>query len=83
MKVKSHLLKGLDPDQVVNFKADFVSASILRKRLMEVLTEKIESKRTSVSRDYSNPNWANHVAHAFGYEEAMKEVISILSGVEE
>lgn len=83
MKVKSILLKGLELDQQVNFKADFVSASLLRKRLTEVLNEKIESKRTSVSRDYSNPNWDNHVAHVFGYEEAMKEVISILSGAEE
>jgi len=80
MKVKSSLLAGLDADQVVHFKADFVSASILRKRLVEVLSDKIESKRTNVSRDYDNPNWNNHVAHAFGYEEALKEVISILSG---
>lgn len=83
MKVKSSLLAGLEPDQAKELKADFISAHLLRKRLTEVLTTKIESKRTNVSRDYDNPNWNNKVAHVFGYEEALKEVISILSGVEE
>lgn len=77
--MKSILLKGLEPDQAKELKGDFLSAHILRKRIIEVLNEKIESRRTNVSRDYDNPNWNNKVAHVFGYEEALKEVISILS----
>lgn len=77
--MKSIITKGLEPDQAKELRGDFLSAHLLRKRIIEVLYEKIESKRTSVSRDYDNPNWNNKVAHNFGYEEGLKEVISILS----
>lgn len=77
--MKTILTQGLEPDQAKELRGDFLSAHLLRKRLVEVFQTKIESKRTSVSTDYDNPNWANRVAHIFGYEEAMKEVISILS----
>lgn len=77
--MKLTLLQGLDPDQTKELRGDFLSAHLLRKRIVEVLNTKIESKRTSVSRDYDNPNWDNKVAHVFGYEEGLKEVISILS----
>ena len=81
--MKLTLSQGLEPDAAKELKGRFLEARLLRKRIMEVLNDKIESKRTSVSRDYDNPNWNNHVAHAFGYEEALKEVISILSEKEE
>lgn len=77
--MKSVITKGLEPDQAKELKGDFLSAQLLRKRIVEVLYEKIESKRTNTSRDYDNPNWNNKVAHMFGYEEGLKEVISILS----
>jgi hypothetical protein len=77
--MKSILIQGLEEGQAKELRGDFLSAHLLRKRLVEVLNDKIETKRTKVSRDYDNPNWNNHVAHAFGYEEALKEVISILS----
>ena len=81
--MKTSLTKGLEPDRAQELKGDFLSARILRKRIVEVLTDKIESKRQEVRMDYDNPNWSNKVAHTFGYEEAMKEVISILSEKEE
>lgn len=81
--MKLTLLQGLEKDAIPEMKGRFKEAHLLRKRIVEVLNDKIESKRTSVSRDYNNPNWNNHVAHAFGYEEALKEVISILSEKEE
>lgn len=77
--MKTILIQGLDGDQAKELRGDFLSAHILRKRIVEVLNGKIQSKRTSVSIDYDSPNWANKVAHVFGYEEALKEVISILS----
>lgn len=77
--MKSILTQGLEEDQAKELQGDFLSAHLLRKRLVEVFKTKIESKRTSVSINYDNPNWNNKVAHVFGYEEAMKEVISILS----
>lgn len=77
--MKLTLIQGLPEDQASELKGDFASAHLLRKRIVEVLNDKIESKRNAVSKDYSNPNWSNKVAHTFGYEEALKEVISILS----
>lgn len=81
--MKTSLTKGLEPDRAKELKGDFLSAHLIRKRIVEVLTEKIESKRKEVRLDYDNPNWSNKVAHQFGYEEALKEVISILSEEEE
>lgn len=77
--MKLSLLQGLEKDQAQELRGDFLSAHLLRKRIIEVLHDKIETKRNSVSRDYDNPNWNNKVAHSFGYEEALKEVIGILS----
>lgn len=77
--MKLTLIQGLEEDQAKELRGDFASAHLLRKRIVEVLNGKIESKRTSVSRDYDNPNWSNKVAHVFGYEEGLKEVINILS----
>lgn len=77
--MKSIIVQGLDVDQAKELRGDFLSAHLLRKRIVEVLKNKIESKRTSVSANYDNANWDNKVAHVFGYEEALKEVISILS----
>lgn len=78
--MKSILTKGLEEDQAKEIRGDFISSLLLRKRIVEVLTDKIEAKRTkATSSIYDNPNWANQAAHNFGYEEALKEVISILS----
>lgn len=77
--MKLSLTQGLDEDRKKEIRGDFLSAHMLRKRIIEVLNGKIETKRTSVGTDLDSPNWNNKVAHMFGYEEAMKEVISILS----
>lgn len=77
--MKSIITKGLEPDQVLEMKGDFLSAHLLRKRLVTIFTDKIEEERTKVRLNFENPSWSYEMAKLFGYEEALKEVISILS----
>lgn len=77
--MKSIITKGLEPDQVLEMRGDFLSAHLLRKRLVDIFTDKIEEERTKVRMNFENPSWSYEMAKLFGYEEALKEVISILS----
>lgn len=78
--MKTVWTKSLDKDQAKDVRADFISAHILRKRLTEILEEKIETKRTAIRNDqnYDKPNWSNYVADSIGYERALQEVISLI-----
>lgn len=83
--MKQNWVKGLTPKQKEEVEADFKAGVYLRKRLTELLNEKVETNRTSVRvKDaYSNPNWAFLQADAVGYERALYEVMSLISGDEE
>lgn len=72
--------KGLAPERVTEVRKDFVGSVVLRKRLMELLEDKMRvSRESSISKDaYSNPNWAYLQADARGYERALNEVISLI-----
>lgn len=78
--MKTNWTSGLDKDQARDVRADFISAQLLRKRLTQLLEEKIETKRTALRKDqsYDKPNWQNYVADGIGYERALTEVISLL-----
>lgn len=83
--MKQNWLKGLNPERKKEVTEDFKAGVGLRKRLEEMLNEKVETNRTSVRiKDaYNNPNWAFLQADAVGYERALYEVISLISGDEE
>lgn len=82
--MKTVWIKGLDPDQTKDIRADFISAQLLRKRLTEILEEKINSKRTLIrnSENYEKANWPYLVSDSIGYERALAEVISLLENKE-
>jgi len=84
VKLKSILYVGLDEDQKKDLRADFISAQVLRKRLIKIMEDKIDTKRTSVRNDqnYDKPNWENYVADGIGYERAMYEIISLITSDE-
>lgn len=71
---------GLEKDAAKEVRADFISAQLLRKRLTQLLNEKIDTKRSALRKDqtYDKPNWQNYVADGIGYERALTEVISLL-----
>lgn len=78
--MKTSLIKGLDKDQTKDVRADFLSSHILRKRIVNILQEKIETSRAS-SRSldsYNSPNWPYLQAGLIEREKAYLEVISLL-----
>jgi hypothetical protein len=77
--MKSIITKGLEPDMALEIKGAFTASHRLRKVLIDIFNEKIEEERTRVRLNYENPSWEKEMAKLFGYEEALKEVISILS----
>lgn len=77
--MKTVWTEGLEPDQVIELRGDYVSSRLVRKRLKKILEDKIETKRTTVRKDnYNMPNWANFVADSIGYERALSEIISLI-----
>lgn len=79
--MKTIWTKGLNAEQIVQLKQDFVGGALLRERLSKLLEEKQDSsvKRSRSEDGYSNPNWAYQQADARGYERAISEVISLIS----
>lgn len=84
MKLKTTWYTGLDEGQKKELRADFISAQLLRKRLIKMLEDKIDTKRTAVRNDgnYDKSNWENYVADSLGYERALHEVISLITSDE-
>lgn len=78
--MKVSLTKGLEGDFAKEVRANFKEALVFRKRLEEVLNEKIESARNNarLKSSYDNPNWAYLQADAIGYERGLREAISLL-----
>lgn len=78
--MKTAWTAGLEKDVAKEVRADFISAHLLRKRLTQLLNDKIETKRAAIRKDqsYDKANWHNYVADAIGYERALTEAISLL-----
>lgn len=78
--MKTVWTKGLNAEQVVQLRQDFVGGALLRERLSKLLEEKQNSSiKKSRSEDaYNAPNWAYQQADARGYERALSEVISLI-----
>lgn len=70
----------LEPDQVIEMRGDFISSSLVRKRLKKIINDKIETKRATIRKDtnYDLSNWDCFIADSIGYERALVEIISLL-----
>lgn len=79
--MKTVWTKGLNAQEVIECKAEYVGAARLRDRLRALLEAKADASRkaTLSGNAYSNPNWALVQADAIGYEKALFEVISLIS----
>lgn len=73
--------QGLDKELQVDIRQNFKESLVLRKRLVELLLDKVtSSQRESRSKQlYDNPNWAYLQADKRGYERAMHEIIDLIS----
>jgi hypothetical protein len=78
--MKTVWTKGLNAEQVVQLRQDFVGGALLRERLSKLLEEKQNSsiKKSRSEEGYNAPNWAYQQADARGYERALSEVISLI-----
>ena len=72
--------KGVEKERVKDIRADFKSSIILRKRLIEILEDRIESARNSSRSEdkYDSPNWPYIQAGLIERERAYLDIISLL-----
>lgn len=78
--MKSSWTKGLDEQQQADIVSSYNASTLMRRRLVEILKDKIEtSNKTARSKvTYDNPNWAYLQADAVGYERAIYDIIDLL-----
>jgi hypothetical protein len=79
--MKTSWIQGLNADQKLEMRKEFVGGALLRARLQKLLEDKIDVVRTKSrsSNTYENPNWSLLQADAIGYEKALYEIISLIS----
>lgn len=79
--MKSSITAGLDKDLAAEITENFKHSGKIRRRLIEMLEKDINTKRSQScdSKRYENANWAYYQAHMMGYEEGLRDAISLLS----
>lgn len=79
--MKQSWVKGLDETRTKDVRGDFLSSLVTRKRLIEILEEKINSAEiTSFDREgYDVANWAYKQADLIGYKRALRDVINLIT----
>ena len=78
--MKTSWTKNLSPEHAALAARDFKESKAFRKRMTELLNEKLRMKHseTRTKEGYANPNWAYFQADAIGYERALTEILSLL-----
>lgn len=78
--MKKSWTEGLDVDLAKEIRGDFTSSHLVRKRLKELLEDKIRvSHKNSLTKDgYEIANWALKQADQVGYERAINDVIDLI-----
>lgn len=78
--MKQSWTSGLSKELATEVRANFKESLVLRKRLIKMLNDKIESsaKEGRSKLLYDNPNWALLQADQRGYERAFAEIISLI-----
>jgi len=79
--MKASWTVGLTPELTKEVRMDYAGSATLRKRLKEMLMDKINSSRTVLlsQEGYESPSWGYRQADGIGYERALKHVISLIS----
>lgn len=79
--MKTVWTKGLDKDEINELRGDFTSSHVTRKRLVELLIDKISDaeKGSRTKEGYDCSNWAYKQADSIGYKRALHEIISLIS----
>jgi hypothetical protein len=78
--IKKSWVTGLDEELEKDIREAFKGSIVLRKRLGELVENKIDTNVT-VTRskaNYDNPNWTYLQADSCGYQRALKEIIELI-----
>lgn len=78
--MKTSWTQGLEPERTKDVRANFKEALVLRKRLKELLEDKVEAslRKGRSESSYESPSWAYLQADQKGYERALFEIISLI-----
>lgn len=78
--MKTSWTKGLEKDAQQEMRQHFVASLQVRKRLTEILKEKMENTNNNqlLTDNYDSPNWAFKQADNVGYNRALKEILNLL-----
>lgn len=78
--MKESWTKGLDEQRVKDIRGDFKSSLLVRKRLAELLEDKINTSLVAMmnKNNYETANWSYMMADNVGYARAMREVIKLI-----
>jgi hypothetical protein len=73
--------QGLEKELTVDVRQNFKESLVMRRRLLELISEKIRTSQRSLHSKtlYENPNWVYLQADARGYERALHEISELLS----
>lgn len=71
--------KGKNEIEAKDIRASFTSSVVMRRRLEEMLKEKLEKTYSTADNEYENPNWAFKQADSVGYRRALKDILNLLS----
>ena len=79
--MKISLTKGLDEQGAVDVRAAFLSSLPMRKQLISILYDRIESARKNNCKKESYKDigdWGLKMADSMGYERSQRELIALL-----
>lgn len=78
--MKSKLTRKLDPDQLPEFKENYIRALPFRKHLADVLEAEIESLHGAMRDEahFDNPSWPYFQADRLGQEKMARRIIGML-----
>jgi hypothetical protein len=78
--MKTSWTKGLTEQEILDIESAYKASSLIRKRLIDILKDKVDANRKSArsKTSYDNPNWAYLQADNSGYERALHDLIDLI-----
>ena len=78
--MKTFWTDGLDETRQKEVRQNFKEATVMRKRMMELVQSKIARNivETRQKVNYQKPAWVYEQADAHGYQRALDEILSLL-----
>lgn len=76
--MKTVWTKGKETEVAKDIRASYAGSVVMRKRLQEILLERIAAANKSSDDDYDSPSWAYRQADKAGFKRALSEIINIL-----